>query len=371
MKCQITLVGGQLLPVYLGVKEFSPEKVFLVVSDQSRSKISSLKSALNGIASVEWNCNAYDFESVKGTCERILDRIDPSDDVTFNLTGGTKIMMLAAHTVLNERRKYGFYINQDNTLLEFPALTVKKLSYELTTKEFFAIGGHVMYSAKVLGDFSDRDMAVARAVDDFAVTEPMKYASITKYFRNLIAKDGVIPAQGNAALSNYVNIKWDTQSLKVFINNNLILNLNSPHIADLFFKAGWWELLVACSVSKWPKVKELLLQFEVAFKSDKDAKKNEIDILINLGHALIFIECKSGIVKQEDINKMRVIKQTYGGVISKSILVSRYLPATTILEKCKELDIEVFSTYAVKGNLINPLPRLLTQLDALERKLFA
>lgn len=47
-------------------------------------------------------------------------------------------------------------------------------------------------------------------------------------------------------------------------------------------------------------------------------------------------------VKQEDINKMRVVKDTYGGVISKSVLVSRFKPSNNIIEKCNELDIDVF-----------------------------
>ncbi len=52
-----------------------------------------------------------------------------------------------------------------------------------------------------------------------------------------------------------------------------------------------------------------------------------MDIIINTERKLIFIECKSGLVKQEDINKMRIVKQTYGGIISKSIPVILELPA--------------------------------------------
>ena len=32
MKHQIALVGGQLLPIYVGIKEFSPDKIHFIVS---------------------------------------------------------------------------------------------------------------------------------------------------------------------------------------------------------------------------------------------------------------------------------------------------------------------------------------------------
>ena len=120
------------------------------------------------------------------------------------------------------------------------------------------------------------------------------------------------------------------------------INLKSKHIIKLFFNATWWELQVAKEIANWPGLKELLINCVLPFKTDKESRKNEIDILISTGKRLIFVECKSGNVRQEDINKMKVIKQTYGGVISKSILVSRFLPNATILEKCKELEIDVF-----------------------------
>jgi hypothetical protein len=91
-------------------------------------------------------------------------------------------------------------------------------------------------------------------------------------------------------------------------------------------------------------------------------------VLVNLGGKLIFIECKSGMVKQEDINKMRIVKDTYGGIISKSLLVCRFMPTPTILEKCKELNIEIFYCFLGK-NQINSLSKLIDTLNKLEKKL--
>ena len=135
----------------------------------------------------------------------------------------------------------------------------------------------------------------------------------------------------------------------------------------MFFKAVWWELLIVNEIAKTMKFKELFLGFELNFKSDKNTTKNEIDILINTGKKLIFIECKSGLVKQEDINKMKIVKQTYGGVIAKSILVCRELPNPSIIEKCKELDIELFYSIAFNKE-VNPINKLIKLINEIENK---
>ena len=64
---------------------------------------------------------------------------------------------------------------------------------------------------------------------------------------------------------------------------------------------------------------------------------------------------------------MKVIKQTYGGIISKSLLVSRFMPSQFIMEKCNKLDIEVYYVYPFQ-RIINPLIYINKTLDKLEKK---
>ena len=64
---------------------------------------------------------------------------------------------------------------------------------------------------------------------------------------------------------------------------------------------------------------------------------------------------------------MKIVKQTYGGAIAKSILVSRELPNLSIIEKCKELDIELFYTNALNKE-VNSLNKLNKLINEVERK---
>ena len=365
MKHQISLVGGQLLPVYVGIKELNPEKVHFIVSNESKASISVLKPLLSNITFTEYTCNPFDFYSIKIICENIIEKLDKSDEVTFNLTGGTKIMVLAAQAIIHDKNLKGFYINQDNTILELPTYAKQQLKTEISIQEFFDLSGHHLFSAKKLNDYSIEDFKTARNIEAFANNDK-RYTSITGYIRK---KYQSIPTKGKEVLNNGIELNWDNNSVQAVSNGKNVMKFNSKNIIDLFFNSAWWELMVAEEVAKWNKAKEVLLKCELPFKTDKQTTKNEIDILINTGKKLIFVECKSGNVKQEDINKMRVIKQTYGGIISKSILVSRFLPNTTILEKCKELDIEVFYSYAFQNTQVNPLNKLISILNDLDKKI--
>ncbi len=64
---------------------------------------------------------------------------------------------------------------------------------------------------------------------------------------------------------------------------------------------------------------------------------------------------------------MKIVKQTYGGVIAKSILVCRELPNPSIIEKCKELDIELFYSIAFNKE-VNPINKLIKLINEIENK---
>lgn len=370
MKHQITFVGGQLLPIYVGIKEFSPDKIHFIVSEESKDKIGLLKPIFNDKSFSEKKCNPFDFVSIKSTLERILEKTDSSDEIEFNLTGGTKVMVLAAQSLMQERNIKGFYINLDNTFLQLPTYEIKKIASEITTKEFLEMTGHKISHSKVLSDFTNEDYKTVSAIENFSMSYDRLLLQINSKIRKSYDKQSKIPTFGKLEVNtnSKLNLSWTGNKITVTLQEREILKIDSPNSRTLFFNAGWWELAVAKIISQWTKAKELLIQCELPFKTDENTTKNEIDILVNIGGKLIFVECKSGNVKQEDVNKMRIIKDTYGGVISKSLLVCRFMPSTTIIEKCKELNIEVFFSFVGK-NQINPLAKLIDTLNKLEKKL--
>ncbi|MFC4818098.1 Card1-like endonuclease domain-containing protein [Flavobacterium sp. GCM10023249] len=367
MKHQIALVGGQLLPIYVGIKEFNPDKIHFIVSKESVESLNNLKPMIIGVSQSEYKCNPFDFYEIKAICEKIIQKVNSEDSIIFNLTGGTKIMVLACQAIIHEKGLNGFYINQDDSFLTLPSYDRKSIGYELSVKEFFDISGHSTYNYKTINDYIEDDLRTAEKIKNFANTDSRYKLIIGAFRKKYFNKGDSLPVNGKESINNNLKVIWDQISINIESNNKNILKLNSKIVQELFFKAVWWELIVAKEIANSKNFKELFLGFELTFKADKNVTKNEIDVLINTGKKLIFIECKSGLVKQEDINKMRVVKQTYGGVIAKSILICRELPNQSIIEKCKELDIELFYSFAMNKE-VNPLSKLSKVINDLERK---
>ncbi len=363
MKHQISFLGGQLSPIYIGIKEFIPNKVCFIASEESKEGIKILKNLFPDVIFSDFICDPFDFYTIKARIISIIEKIDEEDEIIINLTGGTKIMLLAAQSVISETSIKGVYINQDYSFIEIPSYYKKQLSSFLSIDEFFRLSGHKESSSKTLGNFTENDFNVSNQIESFASSNKL-YSKVTNYIRTI---HRVLPKDGIEKVTESISVEWDSQFVKIFNKHKSIVSFKGNNVCELFFNASWWELIVAKEVGKWKKAKEIMVQCELPFKSDNQILKNEIDILVNTGNKLIFIECKSGFIKQEDINKMRVIKQTYGGVISKSLLVSRFLPSHSIIEKCKELEIEIFYVYPFKG-IAKPLNDIHRILDKIEKK---
>jgi hypothetical protein len=234
MNHQISIVGSQLLPIYVGIKEFNPDKVHFIVSNESIGSIAVLKPLLKNIQHSVHNCNAFDFFAIKATCEKIIDKIESSDSITFNLTGGTKIMVLACQALIIEKGLNGFYINQDDTLLELPSYTRKKINTELDTKEFLDLSGHNISSSNVLSDFTADDFKMSAVIESFANSD-RRYTVITNHFRKKYNNSNQkIPSAGKENLPNGIEVVWSINSVLIKANGKDLLSYppDPPHRKD-------------------------------------------------------------------------------------------------------------------------------------------
>jgi hypothetical protein len=368
MNHQIALVGGQLLPVYLGIKEYDPSHVHFIVSRESRDRVSSIQNIINNKKISEYYCDPYSFTSVISTMEQIVSSIGAVHEIQINLTGGTKIMFLAAQFIIQNKKVKGFYINQNETVLFVPEFKESKLAYNLSIQEFLQLSGHKLTKSKSFEDFSAHEVNEAFSINDFIIKHEQVYNKVNAELRKKInAAGGSLPKQGNIGIENNITLEWDHDNIHVKQKEATILQLNSKSSRVFFFYAGWWEYIVAAEIRKWGKAKEIFMQCEIPFRQEANSSKNEIDILLNLGKKLIFIECKSGAVAASDINKMKTTKDTYGGLISKTILVSRFKPSLGVIEKCNELEIDIFFLYDNKTQ-VNKLEDLINSLEVLEQK---
>ena len=99
MKYHATLVGSQVLPVYLGIAERKPDKVFFVCTNESRAHVPNVVAALNGIDHEIVTVPAFDYSAILQAGSDLLGK-HMSASWELNFTSGTKIMALAMNQLL-------------------------------------------------------------------------------------------------------------------------------------------------------------------------------------------------------------------------------------------------------------------------------
>lgn len=103
MKLMLALIGEQPIPNLLPIRYLKPEHVLMVYSDRTEPVTSRLQQVLAGELDVaQCRADAYDPVSVFRTIDEELEKFGQAE-VAVNLTGGTKIMTLAAYQVALQR----------------------------------------------------------------------------------------------------------------------------------------------------------------------------------------------------------------------------------------------------------------------------
>ena len=356
MKHQIVIIGGQITPIYWGIKEKNPDVVHLLYTKESRNHVPIIEHLFDQIKFYSYQISPYHFSEINKKVKEITFNYSEAE-FELNLTGGTKVMALASQNIFNSLEFNSFYIDQKNRIYDFSSKNYTPIQSKLKLDTFIKLSGHKKYISKKLTDFSANEISFANEINQ--ISNKRIFSEILKAANTKIANTKT--REKLSILKDSYQLVWDKPYFNLTIGESNI-HIESINAFKIAFNGFWWELLVAAKIRGWNKIYEQILSLELYSKSQNENIKNEIDIIINTGINLIFIECKSGIVKQEDLNKIRAVKKLYGGISSRSILVCKYKPRQDIIEKCHDLGIELFFDRNL-NNLIAKLENLLLKME--------
>lgn len=118
MKTMIALIGEQPIPNLLPIRYLKPEDTILVYTRRSQPVAKRLKGLISkDTNTILCQVDAYDFEDA---LEKLGNKIGSKSDLLFNLTGGTKMMALAAFAYASKNEHPFVYLkSQDHESLLF------------------------------------------------------------------------------------------------------------------------------------------------------------------------------------------------------------------------------------------------------------
>lgn len=356
-KVHITLVGAQAAPVYNGIIATQPDIVVYIFSTDS---VKALERLRKEITISEDKQDPLDTTNPQIIIERatVLAEKYKNDNVTINISSGLKSW---SHLFGRVFDKYAnaevVYMDQNNVLWNYQTMT-NSSDFVFDMHVLFRLYGNSLENNYTnFTDYTEEDKKACQQIElirNFNVLDFNTLLSVLDNKKKNILKNnkfGTFEIKNKADWWSGSCVEWmkKTANQNAFVRIFLMkkngqsseLKIECSHAIELAFNSGWFEYKVASLLSKWDRAKELCLNCHFPLKPKVD--KNEVDIIINTGPKLLFVECKTQITNSTDIDKFNSVVKTYGGMGSKALFVTDAPMNETAKEKCQEYGMMTFS----------------------------
>jgi len=331
-KIHLILLSDQVIPNVIPAldKNIMPEKVLLCESNamQRKGKADILKTFFKtkGIETENISLgSAYDFEELQSIFSNIAGKYT-ADELAVNLTGGTKLMSIAAQNIFTMYGSYTcFYVvpNEDR-IIEFSAGAEKILEYTLKDQiklnDYFNIHGYKIVSKNTVKNFQPN-------VDGLKLSEEL--LKNLKLYQNSISKlNGLATSAENAfSLKIKANILPDDEPLFQLFYNHQFLHYDDGEVrfkdpeSRTYCSGIWLEEYIFNELRKIDNIQDFVTSVIV---ESKEGNQNEFDAAFLYKNNLYIIEAKTSKVEEngnEIIYKLDSLKAKTG-LYTKPIIVS-------------------------------------------------
>lgn len=355
-KIHITLVGGQTAPIYSGIIEFDPDQVIFICSEQTKEEAERVKSKI-ACPSELIIIDPIELKQISDTANRLLDYYQ-KDEMSLNLTGGTKPWNLLFFKVfVDEENATLFYIDQNNKIWDLKSYQSRIFTFNI--ESLFSIYGTPLKHYTDFNTYTARDIETIEQIERLRSYNYGSFNELTN-IRNVKENHFEELEDGSYIRCNQSE-GWVELCLQSKQKGTMTKRLHSENINSIIFKSGWFELKIAHLLSKWNKAKNI--QLNCVFKAQNNVDKNEIDIIVNTGSKLLFVECKTQIKTITDIDKFHSAVKNFGGMGSKALFITDASMREEAKEKCQDNDILSFSLQDNKSGFWSTEQSLFMILD--------
>ncbi len=355
-------------------REIQPENVIMAVSGDMKQRADWLDDVLKprGIRTVRWGIeDPYDYEQMQ---EFFLNRLAdlPAADLALNVTGGTKLMAIAAYHAFSAASKAIYYVHPESDRLIWLYPTKRdhhNLENRVKLEHFFmAHGARLLPGNAAFGvreDLFDLSQELVSQVD--------KYQNALKTLNRLIEDRANKRTLRSDPVPREIANRDDFESLvHCFGSRNLVrwdknfLLFESEE--DRFFVNGGWLELYVFRIAGHLQRKSLGMQdagrgLKLIRSRQKADALNEFEVAFLADNRLYVIECKTGSFTDAESDKaanvlfkLNTLSEQFGGIQAKKMLVSyQELPvsikqraATDRIEICAGTQLQTLEDRLIK-----------------------
>lgn len=354
------LVSDQAVPNFVPVldKDFRPKEVLLLVTEKMQAKADALAEVMRKSCGVKVQQlavgNAYDMAQVGEQVFALLCNID-KDQVALNVTGGTKLMAIAAFSMFKEAGYPSFYFtdNSNEVLLLDTNERLKLNPPKIKIEDYLILHGYpardqlqkqpahpdwlpfaeeLVHANGSLGrELGKLNFEIAQT-DKRALKCKVPTAAVDhnmRYLLQLLEQYGLARQQGDCL---------------VFADEQ----------AKRYAAGGWFEDYVFQAAKSLQGVQDVALNVQIENAKEQIFQHNELDVLLLANNVLHVLECKTAnFSTQEDkaeeaLYKLESLKKL-GGLKTKAMLLSYRELTAKIRNRAKGATIEVIEAKDLNG----------------------
>ena len=347
-KVHITLVGGQPAPVYHGIVATQPDKVVFIYSKSSCDAVEKVRSGIHIAEDEQDPLDTTDPQLIMERANSLAEKYK-DDEVTLNISSGLKSWSHLFGRVFDTMSNASVvYMDQNNVLWNYRTME-RKADFVFDMDVLFRLQNNALTHYVPFAEYTDEDK---ETLDTLVEARRYNCGHFNK-LTTLLSKEWenkIGQPSGTLSLSENDFVEWERPDfVRLTLSTRRCgrheFEMESPHAVSMAFHTGWFEYKVARMLSHWRYAKDIRLNCIFPPKDTQSVKypKNEIDVVVNTGTKILFVECKTQIASSTDIDKFRTAVKNYGGMGSKALFVTDNVMNELQKEKCRESGIIAFS----------------------------
>jgi len=361
----VNLISDQMVPIVLGAIHYKPSQMIYVRSQKPeyQQNVSRINRYLERYFLFDYREVIVDPFSIEDNINKLQQVIPQSDNVYINITGGTKLMAIAAFKVAQDRSIPSFYVDTANKrCIQFGTSEPDFPIERLMVQDYIELIG-----AGILNEKTDyfRDEHRLAKLCSIVIQNQDKWDTFSSYIHEsarqypsstlrfevpltITSKQNGHPITPDipfmcqllqAGLLKYVNIS----------RNKLIFEYCDQQAKNMLFTRGeWLEYYVFQTLNKLDLCDDVCAGVNIVWdKSSMDSGQlvhNELDILATRSSVLYGISCKSGKEKKEIsqfLNEVEQYTRKLGGIFYKTALVVARPLQPAQLERARQMNVRV------------------------------
>ena len=358
----VCIVSDQPIPNYVPVldNQFRPQEVILLVTDRMRTKAEALAQTLKTRCGVKTRQIAiqseYDMQEMEDKVLGELIALDESkENIALNLTGGTKLMALAAYRTFHDAGYPTFYFtatsNEVLLLDNNERLTLQPPKIKI--EDYLHLHGYQIAANNQVQRSVPRER---QAIGEELIQRHQYYANAITALNGIIS-DGrsknrktltFTKSQSWGALDDLIDLLASHGLLKTDGDKITFADEDSLR----YVSGGWLEEYTYPIAASLPDIQDIALNVQIE-NAGNSHQPNELDIAILSHNVLFVLECKTANLKADEktqnaLYKLETLKKLGGLRTRTAFIAYRELPRET-RDRAKGANIRIIEQKDLPG----------------------